>query len=287
LPPEALLAQDEDEEPQPPPIAKEKKSGDAKGPPRGIFYDEGTKASGMLDKTGKIILITHPHLLGEEFARRYGDSTASSPSMGLEDMLSDSDWADTPDFTPAANVDMMLHNINSSIDRNGIVTAPQEAFCPPGFQSLDFMEQFGFGMDNDDDLGEDVIALDDMIKFDDETDDSEAASPLPIFATPRAPVGSHHHHLSNMSASTVTAFRRHQESLKTTPSFNRFHELSSPQSAMTSKSRKRKADESPYASSHYKGVTPVQRMTNPNRGNTLPSTPDTVRPKRQRITNIS
>jgi hypothetical protein len=232
----------------------------------------------MLDKSGKIMLITHPHLLGDAFARRYGNSAASSPAAAFDELLSESDFAETPNYsniTPASDMDLML-NPGNIIDANGIATGPQEAFFPMGFSLGDFADDFD-GFDNGDDLGEDVIKMDDVIKFDDDTDDSEAPN-SPFFMTPKAPAS---HHIWAPSASTVTAFRRHQDSFKTTPSFSRFTELSSPQSALSS-SRKRKATcESPYASAHYKGVTPVQRMT--NTGNILPSTPDTVRPKRQRL----
>lgn len=232
----------------------------------------------MLDKSGKIMLITHPHLLGDEFARRYGNSAASSPTVGFEELLSESDFAETPNhshITPASEMDMMLNHGNA-IDANGIVTGPQEAFFPTGFD-LGFGDDFDLGLDDGDDLGEDVIRMDDVIKFDDDSDGSEAPT-SPFFMTPKA---TSHNQFWAPSSSNVTAFRRHQDSFKTTPSFSRFTELSSPQSALTG-SRKRKAtNESPYASAHYKGVTPVQRMT--NTGNTLPSTPDTVRPKRQRI----
>lgn len=233
----------------------------------------------MLDKTGKIMLITHPHLLGDEFARRYGNSAASSPAAVFDELLSESDFAETPNYsniTPASDMDMML-NAGNVIDANGIVTGPQEAFFPLGLNPSDFADDFDFGLDAGEDLGEDVIKMDDVIKFDDDSDDSEAPA-SPFFATPKAPLNQR---FWAPSASTVTAFRRHQDSFKTTPSFSRFTELSSPQEALSG-SRKRKAtNESPYASAHYKGVTPVQRMT--NTGNMLPSTPDTVRPKRQRL----
>jgi hypothetical protein len=234
----------------------------------------------MLDKTGRIMLITHPHLLGDEFARRYGNSAASSPAAAFEELLSESDFAETPNYsniTPASDMDMMLNHGNT-IDANGIVTGPQEAFFPLGFNPADFADDFDLGLDGDDDLGEDVIRMDDVIKFDDDSDDDSEAPASPFFRTPKA---SSSQQFWAPSASTVTAFRRHQDSFKTTPSFSRFNELSSPQSALTS-SRKRKAtNESPYASAHYKGVTPVQRMT--NNGNILPSTPDTVQPKRRRL----
>ncbi|ETN36637.1 uncharacterized protein HMPREF1541_08915 [Cyphellophora europaea CBS 101466] len=283
LPPEAQLQDDDEEEierPHSPPTpgTAAKQKAECKGPPRGIFIDEGTKTTGILDKTGKIMIITHPHLLGDEFARRYGNSTASSPAVGFEDLLSESDFAEDPNYsniTPASEMDMMLNNGNS-IDVNGIVTGTQEAFYPPGFNLGDFAEDFELDLDVGDDLGEDVIKLDDVIQFDDESDDSEAPT-SPFFMTPRAPA---QNHIFAPSASTVTAFRRHQDSFKTTPSFSRFSELSSPASAINPRKRK-STIESPYASEHYKGVTPVQRMT--NSGNTMPSTPDTVRPKRQRL----
>lgn len=284
LPPEAEFQDDDEPEVEPakdPPTPRTaaRKKADCKGPPRGIFIDEGTKATGMLDKTGKIMVITHPHLLGDEFARRYGNSAASSPAAAFDELLSESDFAETPNYsnvTPASDMDLML-NSGNVIDANGIATGPQEAFFPLGFNPGDFADDFDLGLDNEDDLGEDVIRMDDVIKFDDDTDDSEAPA-SPVFRTPKAPSSQQ---MWAPSASTVTAFRRHQDSFKTTPSFSRFTELSSPQSAMTSSRKRKSTMESPYASAHYKGVTPVQRRTNP--GNILPSTPDTVRAKRPRL----
>jgi hypothetical protein len=232
----------------------------------------------MLDKTGKIMLITHPHLLGDEFARRYGNSAASSPAAAFDELLSESDFAETPNYsniTAASDMDVMLNHGNI-IDANGIATGPQEAFFPLGFNPGDFADDIDFGLDEDD-LGEDVIKMDDVIKFDDDSDDSDGAS-ASVFVTPKAPAS---RGMWAPSPANVTAFRRHQDSFKTTPSFSRIADLSSPQSALSG-SRKRKATmESPYASAHYKGVTPVQRMT--NNGNAVPSTPDTVRSKRPRI----
>lgn len=241
------------------------------------------------------MLITHPHLLGDEFVRRYNDSAASSPGNAFEEVINGSENASTPELNDLAlpvSVDVMLGNLNASRDVNGIISGPQETFMPSALGSQgtwDTNRLYGdFGTDSEyQSEGEDVINIHDVIKFDDDSEDSDATtSTPPVFAAPRTPASAgQHRHLSSLNSSTVTAFRRSADpnftSLKTTPSYSRLTELSSP---LAPGSRKRKyIVESPYASPHYAGVTPVQRMSAQEHAQTIPSTPDTVRPKRQRL----
>ena len=244
-----------------------------------------------MDSTGKIILITHPHLLGEEFVRRYGNSASNSPSVGFEELIDESEAGDSHelvDVTPAVGTDIMLANLESTISGTanpGQATGPQEAFYPaPGFQIDDYAfdaNDFEDDLAGDPELGEDVINMNDVIKFDDDSDDSdEATSPIYMPPGKHLPsLGNGDNGFSHLNNENVTAFRRNasqaQTTFSNTPSFPEFSELSTP-----ARARKRKANDSPYTSSHYNGVTPVQRMRDPN----PPSTPDsTVRPKRRRV----
>lgn len=279
--------------PSPSPSPKlAKKTSQRKGPPRGVFIDEGDKASGILDPTGRIMLITHPHLLGEEFARRYGNSASNSPSLGFEELIDGSEVGDTIELggvNPAVGTDIMLASLNSSTAdpaNSGQAIGPQEAFYPAtGFQIGDYSfdtDDFDGRFPDDPELGEDVINMDDVIKFDDDSDDSDEAT-SPIFMPPARHLtdlgkmtSSEFSHLTN---NNITAFRRNAQptyaTLNETP-FSQLSEFSTPARS----SRKRKANDSPYTSSHYNGVTPLQRMRDPN----PPSTPDSaVRPKRRRL----
>lgn len=250
-----------------------------------MFIDEGDKASGILDPTGKIMLITHPHLLGEEFAKRYGNSASNSPSIGFEEIIDGSEAGDSREIgsLAAAGTDIMLASLNTVTTdpaNPGQATGPQEAFYPaPGFQMEDYaFDDFDGDFQGDADLGEDVINMEDVIKFDDDSDDSDEMT-SPIFMPPGrslATLGSDFSHLTN---DNITAFRRNADpsyaSLSNGPSFSQLSEFGTP-----ARSRKRKTVDSPYTSSHYNGVTPVQRMKDPN----PPSTPDsTIRTKRRRM----
>ena len=253
-----------------------------------MFIDEGDKASGILDPTGKIMLITHPHLLGQEFARRYGNSASNSPSVGFEELIDESEAGDSQEqaeLTPAVNTDIMLASLNSTVtdpSNLGQPTGPHEAFYPaPGFQIGDYAfdpdDLANPYLDDDPELGEDVIQMEDVIKFDD-SDDSDSDSPTsPIYMPPTHAKGhsvpdfGNYCSTSHLTNSNVTAFRQHADPsythLSTTPSFSQFPDFSTP--ARPTRKRKATAD-SPYTSSHYNGVTPVQRMKDPN----PPSTPD-------------
>ncbi|KAL2400427.1 hypothetical protein ABEF95_006325 [Exophiala dermatitidis] len=283
-------------EPSPSVSPPSKKSPHRRGPPRGIFIDEGTKTSGILDPSGKFILMTNPHLLGEEFARRYGTSQASSPEAGFAELIEESDAGDpeSVDLIRLPSADIMLTSLNSAISdpaNLGQAIGPLEAFYP----SSTFL--FGdFAIDPDeleenfrpvDDTGEDVINLTDVIKFDEDTDDSEGPT-SPFFMPPSrelSGLGNVNNEFAYLNNNNVTAFRRNADptfaALNNTPSFREMELVSSPFATPTPR-RKRKPHASPYTSSHYKGVTPVQRMRAPN--HPLPSTPEASTPaKRRRI----
>ena len=237
-------------------------------------------------------MITHPDLLGEEFAKRYGNSTSNSPSVGFEELIDESEAGDAQqqgNVTPAAGTDIMLASLNFSVadpSNPGQATGPQEAFYPaPGFQPGDYAldaDDFDAEYQDDEELGEDVINMDDVIKFDDDSDDSDEPT-SPIFMPPAKDLpgfGNISSAFSHLTNENVTAFRNNADpsypTFSTAPSFSNFPDFNSP-----ARPRKRKTtNDSPYTSSHYNGVTPVQRKRDPN----PPLTPDdTVRPKRRRL----
>ena len=246
-----------------------------KGPPRGIFIDDGDKASGILDSSGKVIIMTNPHLLGEEFARRYGASQTSSPDMGFADVIEDSDDADTPlqnasDMFGATAADLMLGGLTSittSTNNHGQTVGPVEAFFPSGdFLAGDYtiydlegdgVEQFG-GLD----AGELKMNLSDVISFSDTDDEDSPTSP--IYMPPAhqlAGIGNVNNEFRHLTNDNVTAFRRNADpsyaALNNTPSFGNFPPLFSPtpnRFSTPQPKRKRKNNDSPYNHSHYKGV---------------------------------
>ncbi|EXJ83009.1 hypothetical protein A1O3_06826 [Capronia epimyces CBS 606.96] len=271
-----------------------KKSPRRRGPRRGIFIDEGTKTSGILDPSGKIILMTNPHLLGEEFARRYGASQTSSPDVGFAELIDESDTGEREagDLIGPQNADIMLASLNSAISdpsNLGQAIGPLEAFYPSsnllfGDFAID-PDELEENFQPDEDIGEDVINLTDVIKFDEDTDDSEAPT-SPLYMPPSrelSGLGNVNNEFAYLNNNNVTAFRRNADpafaALNNTPSFREMDLFSSP-FATPAPRRKRKAHASPYTSSHYKGVTPVQRMRAPNH----PETPEASTPaKRRRI----
>lgn len=290
LPEEALQStphQIEDKEASPPltPSPPSKKAGKKparrRGPPRGIFIDEGDKTSGILDSSGKIILMTNPHLLGEEFARRYGASQTSSPDVGFAELIDESDIGEreSGDLMIGPNADIMLASLNSPINdpsNQGQAIGPLEAFYPTN--NLLFDEDL-VGDFQGDELGEDVIDLADVIQFDSETEDSDGlTSPLSM---PRGQsfMGNDFAHLNNVN---VTAFRRNADptlaAMNKLPRQQLDMNLTSSPIATPAPRRRKKNHASPYTSSHYKGVTPVQRMRDPNNGRT----PETSTPAKRR-----
>ncbi len=186
----------------------------------------------------------------------------------------------------------MLASLNSAINdpsNLGQPIGPLEAFYPSNSFLLgdyavdpdDLEENFR----PDEELGEDVINLADVIQFDDDTDDSEAPT-SPIFMPPNrelSGIGNVNNEFAHLNNNNVTAFRRNADpafaALSNAASFNDMDYYSSPFSTPAPR-RKRKHHASPYTSSHYKGVTPVQRMRDPNH----PQTPEASTPaKRRRV----
>lgn len=271
-----------------------KRSPRRRGPPRGIFIDEGDKTSGILDPSGKIILMTNPHLLGDEFARRYGASQTSSPDVGFAELIEDSDAGDREpaDVVGVPSADIMLASLNSAFNdpsNLGQAIGPLEAFFPANsFVFGDYAVDPDELEDNfrpDDELGEGVIDLHDVIQFDDDTEDSDAPT-SPIFMPPSrelSGMGNVNNEFAHLNNSNVTAFRRNADpafaALSNMPSFRDADLFGSP--FATPPRRKRKTHASPYTSSHYKGVTPVQRMRDPNHGQS--SETSTPASKRRRI----
>ncbi|RMZ80340.1 hypothetical protein DV738_g2910, partial [Chaetothyriales sp. CBS 135597] len=283
----------ETEQPEPSPGATPKakaKPAQRRGPPRGIFIDEGTKASGILDSSGKVLLITHPHLLGDEFAKRYGNSAPASPSAGFQELLDGSDAESMPgifDSVPLLDASAVGDALVSQISSpTGVVPnfiPPASAFTAQDFSSNPFMLEDVFS----DDLGEDVIDIADVIKFD-ESDDSDDPT-TPIYMPPKNQLSSAsaRNSVPSFVNAGVTAFRNNTDPNFTTFStekLSRLAELTTPVRRVHSARKRKRATASPYASPHYAGVTPVQRMRDPNPP-TRPATPETAtRPKRLRLT---
>jgi hypothetical protein len=241
--------------------------------------------------------MTNPHLLGEEFARRYGASQTSSPDVGFAELIEDSDAGDrdsAADLLSAPGADIMLASLNSAMNdpsNLGQAIGPLEAFYPANSFLIgdyaidpdDLEENFQPG----EDIGEDVIKLRDVIKFDEDTDDSDAPT-SPIFMPPShelSGIGNVNNEFAYLNNHNVTAFRRNADpvfaALNNTPSFRDMELFSSPFSTPAPR-RKRKSHASPYTSSHYKGVTPVQRMWDPSQPQPQPPTPEASSPAKRR-----
>ncbi len=267
--------------PSPPSKKSGKSPARRKGPRRGIFIDEGDKTSGILDSSGKIILMTNPHLLGEEFARRYGASQTSSPDDGLIDLIEESDAAsgdrDSVDVTVGPTPDIMLAGLNSAANGSlsqGQAIGPLEAFYP----SSNFMF-------NDDpmadfkaeELGEAVVDMTHLIRFDSDPEDSDGLA-SPIYMPQNQSFMSDH--FPHLNAGNVTAFRHHADpAISRLPQHLDINLTSSPLASPATRRRKRNHS-SPYTSSHYQGVTPVQRMRDPNSGR---ATDDATPAKKRRL----
>lgn len=235
--------------------------------------------------------MTNPHLLGEEFARRYATSHASSPDVGFAELIEESDAGDhLTDMVNGPNADIMLASLNSAMNdpsNLGQAIGPLEAFYPSNSVLIgdyvvdpdDLEENFR----PDEDLGEEVINLEDVIQFDDDTD-GESAPTSPIYMPPScdlSTMGNVGNELAHLNNNNVTAFRRNADpafaAFSNTPSFHDMELFSSPFSTPAPR-RKRKHLSSPYTSSHYKGVTPVQRV----RDSAHPQTPEAATPAKRR-----
>ncbi|KAJ9610492.1 hypothetical protein H2200_005269 [Cladophialophora chaetospira] len=270
--------------PPPPPQPSKKSSKKTtrrKGPPRGIFIDDGDKTSGILDPSGKIILMTNPHLLGEEFARRYGASQTSSPDIGFAELIEESDTGDrdSTDLMVRPTPNIMLASLNSIVHGHpaqGQTIGPREAFYPPTTGLYDDHYEGEYEEDYLD-LGEGVIDMTDVLRFDSDPDDSDGP-PSPTITPDQSFLGKDFSHLNSRN---VTAFRRNADpTMSRLPPHLDINLTTSPLNTPAPRRRKR-THSSPYTSSHYKGVTPVQRMRDPNNGRT----PDVATPatKKRRL----
>jgi len=218
--------------------------------------------------------MTNPHLLGEEFARRYGASQTSSPDLGFAEIMDESDAADPDpiDLVTVPGADIMLASLNAAnnLSNRGQAVGPLEAFFAPNGFFVDPIIGGGddLGMD---DLGEDEINISDVIEFDDDPNLSDCfTSPI----TMPAGQGFSSNDFAHLNNGNVTAFRRNHDpayAASRLPAHLDINLTSPPFS--TPAPRRRKTNASPYTSSHYKGVTPVQRMRDPNNGRTPDATP--------------
>lgn len=233
----------------------------------------------ILDPTGRKLLLSDPHLLGGIFARRFGPSVPTSPSVGFsEAVFGESDASQASNSPqqqivhPVPNVDPMFSGLTTGehASINGHAIGFPEAFIPT---RLNFMKEFVAADIFDDEIydPEQMLSMDDMIVFDGEnTDDENADSPmlpnnfnLGSLSAPSTPLP----HLNHMN---VTAFKRNTE-----PNFfgSSPHPAPMRNRIATPLKRKRKPAkyDSPYNDAHYHGVTPVQRVT--AQDHELPSSP--------------
>jgi hypothetical protein len=191
----------------------------------------------------------------------------------LGQMLDESDGSVTSSQdvmeTVKGKADIMIAGLNSNGNTASQATGPSEAFYPPtGFQVAgDYIvsqEELAQTF-SDTDEGDIHVDLGAFVAFDNETSDDEdkpAINMPPISELPGYVINDEYSHLNNRN---VTAFRRNadpaQAVLNTTPTFSSFHqsEASRPRPRTPKTGTKRKANNLPYQSPVYQGVTPVQR----------------------------
>jgi hypothetical protein len=256
----------------------------SKGPRAGTFIVDQDKPWGILDASGKrVVMLPAPDSqrhdwLDAKLRRDYDDPGSAT----LDQLLDESDGShtssqDVMETTMEGKVDIMLAGLNSNRNNagpTGQATGPSEAFYPPiGFRvagdyvvSQDELTR-SF---SDSDEGDIHMDIRNFISFDDDPSD-EDESPTspgvvinmpPVSELPGFAVNDTFPHLNNRN---VTAFRRNadpsQAVLNTTPNFSSFsrNEASSPRPQTPKIGRKRKASNLPYQSPVYQGVTPVQR----------------------------
>jgi len=220
--------------------------------------------------------MTNPHLLGEEFARRYGASQTSSPDVGFAELIEESDGGDrdSTDLMVGPTPDIMLASLNSVMHgrtAQGQTVGPMEAFYSPRkvYYDDDYEGEY-----DEDELGENMIDLGDVIRFDSDPEDSDGVTSPPMPQN-QSFLGKDFSHLNSKN---VTAFRRNADpTMSRLPPHLDINLTSSPLATPAPRRRKR-THSSPYTSSHYKGVTPVQRMRDPNNGRT----PDVATPAKKR-----
>lgn len=256
----------------------------SKGPRVGTFIVDQDKPWGILDASGKrVVMLPAPDSqrhdwLDAKLRRDYDDPGDAT----LGQLLDESDGSvtssqDVMETTMEAKADIMLAGLNSNGNNAGPAgqaTGPSEAFYPPaGYQVAgDYLisQEELTQTFSDSDEGDIPMDIRNFISFDDEPSDEEDSptSPAvvinmpPVSELPGYAVNDEFPHLNNRN---VTAFRRNadpaQAVLNTTPNFSNFSqsEASNPRPLTPKTSRKRKASNLPYQSPVYQGVTPVQR----------------------------
>lgn len=257
--------------PNTPPAVK--RSSGLKFPVMGTFTDDGAKPSAILDSTGTKLIISDPHLLGGVFARRYGPSVPTSPSVGFAEAVFGSDQSSDecrpqsqplPDTAPLSIADHLAEDANipvTSLSHGTLMGAPLRN--PAQECSLnDFLSRDIFDDDQESDP-ENHLNFEDMI-VSSHASDSEivdaAGSPLHQRAphnTTRSMPGSPLSHLHNIP---VTAFRQHAQ-LRHFPEAPEVVPLRSALTTPLKRKRRNHRHDSPYKDPHYKGVTPVQRIS--------------------------
>lgn len=257
--------------PDTPPTAK--RSSGLKFPVMGTFIDDGAKPSAILDSTGTKLIISDPHLLGGVFARRYGPSVPTSPSVGFTEAVFGSDQSSEeyrpqsqpmPDTVPldiagdsSADVNVPVSNLLHSI----LTTAPFRPLTQDSSLN-DFLSRDIFDDDQESDP-ENQLNFEDMI-VSGHASDSEAVEPV------RSPLHQQSHHnltrsmpgspLSHLHNIPVTAFRQHAQ-LRHFPDAPEVVPLRNALTTPLKRKRRNHRHDSPYKDPHYKGVTPVQRIS--------------------------
>ncbi|KKY17683.1 hypothetical protein UCRPC4_g05316 [Phaeomoniella chlamydospora] len=268
---------------------KDKKSPPRRrGPMRGIFKFDGDKPWAVLDPSGKkITFCPAPNTNRHEWLERKVNealglaSAQSSPRASFATLLDDSDRSVTSSqdngetMFSATGANVMMAGLNGGAavaGHNGHVTGAPEAFYAPAGSQIfgDYMiDPEDLDLDEDDiadPTGEARLNIEDMITFDDDSDDNDLPA-SPIFTPAElasTPINKNADSYSHLNSDNIMSFRRGTDPSSATrqrqwdfearpPSTPLFKVPSSPIS------RKRKARSPPYKGDHYKGVTAVER----------------------------
>lgn len=242
-------------------------AGPFKGPRWGVFVDAGDRPSGVLDPSGRKIVIANIRNLGTEFVRRSetGSSTVSSPSNSFVDPIDGLELVQSGTATPLAGADPLLapaafpQSLDTELLNHGTAMLNNlEREFPP-------INGTGLAMYGADDaLNEDEYDLNDVINVGEASGDGVIAFQGDNDAAPQTPAATHQNmYMPSLNSSNITAWSRKNEPdfVLHTSRLNRIaEEFSSPLTRSSSRKRKNTSD-SPYASRHYAGVTPVQRVS--------------------------
>ena len=252
-----------------------------KGPRAGTFIVDQDKPWGILDASGKrVVMLPAPDSQRHDWldAKLRQDYDAPGEAT-LDQLLDESDGSvtssqDAMENTMEGKADIMLAGLNSNDTGTGQATGPSEAFYPPtGYQVAgDYIisQEELTRTFSDSDEGDIPMDIGNFISFDDDLSDEDdtPTSPAmvinmpPVSELPGYAINEEFPHLNNRN---VTAFRRNadpaQAVLNTTPTFSSFQqsETSSHRPRTPKTGHKRKASSLPYQSPVYQGVTPVQR----------------------------